>query len=81
MQLELPALEWRIDPVRTVEVPSDELGRAVLGVRGVEDGAVRVELEHVREDRVGLLERARVLEDRAIVDVVEELQAEVRFAR
>jgi 3'-phosphoadenosine 5'-phosphosulfate sulfotransferase (PAPS reductase)/FAD synthetase len=68
VQRDLPVLEGRLHLVRVVDVAADELGGTVLCVRCVEDGAVVVELEHIREDGVRLLERTRLLENAAVVD-------------
>lgn len=58
MQFKLPILVWRLDLEAAVTVCPKVIGRSLLRVVRIQNPTVLIQLQHVREDSVNLLNRA-----------------------
>ena len=77
MELRLPVLEGRLDPIARVAAHPNPLRDPVLRFSVVQHHAVGVDLQHIALDREDLFQRGAGVENgRAIVEPIEQVQIE-----
>ena len=68
MEVNLPILErWLNDILRALDILTDILRCSFLRVFRIRDFSFPVDFQHIYENRVDLLERARLFEDAGVI--------------